>query len=185
MVKKIMAMRVTLRLTFLFVLLGLPLAMLAHATWLDPRDDYADQGVLGPYDAVPDGIGADGRPRFKPGVLLSYVRPGQRFVWMSSVCLEQGASMIAQAVQVRLRDGAEFPGRKRLITPDEKRCGPAPGSAIAPDLTPVDGNEAVFELQRRATVRPTSWLPLRAPLRPLSYKVRQPHGTDDGTSPAD
>ena len=172
-VVKLMTVRMSIRASLLFLLLVLPLLVLGYARWLDPSDDYVDQGVTGPYAAVEDGVTTDGRPRFKPGPSLAYVAPGQRYTWISSVCLELHTNMLAQTVQVRVRDRTEFPVRRVLITPDDRRCGPAVGSAIAPDLTAEDGPETIFELQRRAKVRATSWLPLNAPLRSLRFTVRR------------
>ncbi len=169
-----MRLRVSIRLTVFFLLVGLPCLLLAHATWFDPRDDYTDQGVSGPYTAIEDGLTTTGHARYLVGEKLAFVLPGQRFTWLSTLCLREDASMLVQPTLVRLRDSAAFPERQSLWTPFDHRCGPLTGSALAPQLVREDGDVAAFQVERRARVRPTSWVPLDAPLRPLPFLVRRP-----------
>lgn len=184
MVNALMKRELAVRLVLLFFSLVLPSLLLAHSTWFDPRDDYTDQGITGPFAAIEDGRSITGAVRYKTGPKLDFVVAGQPYTWISSLCLRENTYMLGEASLIRLRDDFEFPGGKVLWSPSDHRCGPFVGSAVAPALSALDGDETEFELKRRATVRPTSWFPLNAPLTSLTFSVHRAPAADPGPAPA-
>lgn len=153
------------------VLVILPSALAIESRFFDPRDDFTDQGITGPYEAIMDGETTDGRARFKAGSFVSQVQAGERVGWISSVCLREGTSMMAQAVLAYPAGKQKWPGRQFLITPDLHRCGPAFGSIEVPE----DGPAGRYEIRRLGIVRPMSWMPLTASLSSLSFPVTAGH----------
>jgi hypothetical protein len=157
-----------------FAITAIFVSLLSSGLWInerffEPKRYYADQGMDGPFTAIPDGTGSNsGVPRYTTGYKLASVAPGQTFTWRSSICLEADAFMLAHAEMTRLRDGAVLvSSRHALWTPEDRRCGVAIGSATMP----LDAEDGLYEERRIAVVRPNSWWPLQAPLSSLRFTV--------------
>ena len=153
------------------LLLGLPGGVWMYDNLFDWRDYFADQGVDGPFEAIPLGSDVAGNLLFGAGDRLSAVAPGQRFAWVSRVCLNQDTMMIARAsIREISANGRVWEGTPVLFTPKSERCGPLVGSRIVA----TDAAPGSYEVEREVILRPGRILPLHRKLSGLVFRVAKP-----------
>lgn len=138
------------------VMLGLTVLSCYHTVRLrffDPKDFYAYQGTVGPYEVLVDDGG-----HTDPGPPLTVAHPGQQFGWMVSFCLNEGVSVVGSFDLVRLAQQG-FPEsivahKQGVVGPAAHRCGPLFNTWKVPE----GALPGAYEVRRRVIMRHDTWL---------------------------
>lgn len=130
------------------------LYMLFGAKFFDARDYITDRPAQGPFAA-----GSVKVPDVKTAKQITFIKAGQSFSWISTLCLASGASATAHVMMVPFAhkdDLTTASVEKTLVVPSsDNRCGPRVGNMVVPVGTPAGH----YQIERTITID-RAWFPL-------------------------
>jgi hypothetical protein len=145
-------------------LMGPAAVTLLRETAMDPTHLADFRGQSGPYEALPAPGGG-----FEPGAARAEFAPGERFAWISDICVRAGVSTYGIVRFRRMVDEAIVAAKTVAHPGGSRGCGPAVGDFVVPE----DAAPGGYALERETVLSSPSGgsSPRRYQFPPIGVEV--------------